>query len=82
MSATRVPSPLRPNTVRPFRLWDTKLKRNVPRRYYATERRALDSALVLIRWSHVGESIDVYDARVSNWIATYTRKVNTIQFTK
>jgi len=70
------------DTKRPFRLWDTVLKRDEPHRYYATERRAMDSALLLIRWAKVGRSLDVYDARIARWLGTYTRKVNSISFTR
>jgi hypothetical protein len=67
-------------TVRPYRLWDASEKRNVPHRCYSTERRALDSALLLIRWSAVSKSIEVYDITTARWLGTYTRRVDSIAF--
>jgi hypothetical protein len=69
-------------TVRPFRLWDSHANKNVPHRCYATERRALDSALLLVRWERIGRCIEVYDARTQRWIATFKRGLNSIEFTK
>lgn len=69
-----------PETVRPFRLWDSVEKEYVAHRWYATERRALDSALLLVRWEQVGRSIEVLDIRNMKWLATYTRRVNLIQY--
>lgn len=71
------------DTVRPFRLWNPQANppRNVPHRYYATERRALDAALLLVRWEKVGTTFEVYDCRRQHFIASYSRRVNTIAFT-
>jgi len=69
-------------TKRPYRIWDSVLKRDVPRRYYATERRALDSALLLVRWSQAGAALEVYDASIGRWLGTYKRGLRSIQITR
>lgn len=69
-------------TKRPFRLWNSGERRDEPHRYYATERRALDSALLLVRWAKVGTTFEVYDASVGRWLGTYKRGVSSISFTR
>jgi hypothetical protein len=76
------PYPRDKETVRPFRIWDSQEKRNVPHRCYATLRRALDSALLLVRWSKVGVTLEVYDLRTAKWLGTYARRVDSITFTR
>ena len=69
-------------TVRPYRLWDSEGKCYVPHRFYATERRALDQALLLVRWEKVGTTYEVLDvANGTSWIGTYARRVHSIEFT-
>jgi hypothetical protein len=70
-----------PETQRPFRIWDSEEKHDVQYRYYITERRALDTALLLVRWEKVGRTLEVYDVRTGRWLGTYKRGVNSIQFT-
>jgi len=69
-------------TSRPFRLWDSVRKKNVPYRYYGSARRALDGALLIVRWEQVGRTLEVYNALTGQWLGTYKRGVNSIQFTK
>jgi predicted acetyltransferase len=61
-------------TKRPFRLWDAIAKHDMPHRYYAIERNALNGALLEAAWAKVGTSIEVYDCRTARHIATFTRK--------
>lgn len=82
MNDARMTIPVIKDTVRPFRIWNATDRRNEPHRCYATERRALDSALLLVRWAKVGVSLEVYDARTAKWLGLYTRKVNSISFTR
>ena len=70
------------DTKRPFRIWDSVEKRDVAHRCYGTERRALDSALLIVRWERVGRTLEVYDIRTAKWIGTYTRRVDSITFSK
>jgi len=70
------------DSVRPFRIWESQEKVNVPHRCYKTLRRALDSALLLVRWSKVGVTLEVYDIRTAKWHGTYARRVDSITFTK
>lgn len=49
-------------------------------RYYATERRAHDVALVLVRWSPVDTMLEVVDQSVGKHLGTYHRKVNEMKF--
>lgn len=73
--------PIVEETKRPFRIWDAEKRRNVPHRCYITDRRALDSALLLTRWdSKVGETLEVYDVRGARFIGAFTRKANYIDF--
>jgi hypothetical protein len=68
------------DTKRPFRIWDSQEKREVPHRNYKTERRALDQALLLVRWSKVGVTLEVFDLRHAKHIGTYSRRVSSITF--
>jgi hypothetical protein len=70
------------DTKRPFRIWDSTAKREVAHRCYATERRALDSALLIVRWEKVGRTLEVFNIETGRWIGTYARRVDSIQFTK
>ena len=70
------------DTRRPFRIWDSVEKREVAHRCYATERRALDSALLIVRWEKVGRTLEVFDITTGRWIGTYARRVDAITFTK
>lgn len=74
-------APIIEETQRPYRLWNSEERRDEPHRYYATERRALDSALLLVRWAKVGVTLEVYDCRVGRCIGIYKRGVNSISFT-
>lgn len=71
-----------PKTKRPFRIWDSVRKKEVRWRCYKTERRALDSTLLIVRWAKVGETLEVYDITTAKWLGTYARKVNSITFEK
>lgn len=78
--SSKAPYPQTKDTVRPYRLWNANEKRNEPHRCYSTQRRALDSALLLVRWAHVGVSLEVYDITTARWLGTYTRRVDSITF--
>jgi hypothetical protein len=68
---------------RPFRLWDPKLKRNIPRRYYSDARRAHDRALTLCHWDcKAGEVIEVYSARNGLLLGVYKRGTGSVEFTR
>jgi hypothetical protein len=75
-------APVVADTKRAFRLCDTHKRSNVPHRFYATERRALDSALLLVRWARVGCTLEVYDARGMRFIAAYSRHIDSILFVR
>lgn len=67
---------------RPFRIWDARGKKNLPHRCYATERNAMNACLIEIRWSQVGETLEVYNAVTGKLSGQYTRKIASIAFTK
>ena len=67
---------------RPFRLWDSKLKRDIPSRRYATEYNALNAALILCKWMKIDHSIEVYSVVGGKLIGVYKRHVNSVSFTK
>ena len=69
----------KPETVRPFRLWDAKHKRNVPHRCYMHLRNAHNGALLEVRWSVVAASIEVYDIRTAALHGVYTRRIDGIE---
>jgi hypothetical protein len=60
----------KPDTSRPFRLYDAKANRFLRWRCYASKRNAHNGALVEVRWSK-GEVIEVIDVRYGRWLATY-----------
>lgn len=69
------------DSIRPFRLWDSVAKRNLRWRYYSDSRRAMNAALIEVRWSKVNETIEVYDCRNGRLLGTYKRSLNHIEFT-
>lgn len=71
----------RGEAVRPFRMWDHRNKKNLPYRCYGDSKRAHNAALVEIRWAHVGDSIELYDVRTQRSLGTYTRRVESVDFT-
>ena len=67
---------------RPYRLWDAVNRQNLRWRYYSDPKRAHLGALIECRWSPIGHTIEVYDARTARLLGQYTRRVNSIQFTE
>jgi len=70
-----------PDSSRPFRIYNTSTKRNVPHRCYATARNALDGALLLLKWEPSLVCVEVWDIRTSDWIGVFKRTSTAIQFT-
>jgi hypothetical protein len=68
-------------SLRPFRLWDTKNKRQMQWRYYAHKHNAHIGALIEARWAEVGTTIEVFDVRYGRLVGQYTRKLHTVAFT-
>jgi hypothetical protein len=69
------------DTQRPFRLWLSAARCYIPHRFYATEQRALDCALLWVKnESKIGQTVEVLDVRYGRWLATYSRRVNHIDF--
>jgi hypothetical protein len=70
------------DTKRPFRIWDSVEKREVPHRCYITERRAFDSALLIVRWEKVGRTLEVFNITNGKLLGVYARRVDSISFSK
>lgn len=66
------------DTVRPFRIWQPAKKKYHPGRFYSTERRAQDQALLLVRWEHVGTVFEVLDIRTMQWCGSYKRDLRAV----
>jgi hypothetical protein len=67
-------------TTRPFRLYDPSKVGYLPWRCYKYHRRAVIGALIEVKWSKVGTTIEVIDVRNGRLIGSYTRKVNSVVF--
>jgi hypothetical protein len=67
---------------RPFRLWDPRTKKHLVGKNYGNAHRAHDGALIAIRWGKVDDTIEVYNATTGKLEGQYTRKVNSVMFTK
>ena len=67
---------------RPFRIWDADAKKDLPYRYYAIKANAHNAALIEVRWSKVGVTLEVYDKRTAKLLGTYSRKLHTIAILK
>lgn len=65
---------------RPFRLWNPNLGEHLTHRNYATAAKAMIAALVEMRWTEVGHTLEVYDITTGALYGQYTRKVNSISF--
>lgn len=65
---------------RPYRLWDAVNRRNFRWRNYADPKRAHMGALIEARWSPIGATVEVYDARTGRLLGQYTRRVDSIRF--
>lgn len=70
----------RGEAVRPYRLWDAVNRQNFRWRCYSDPKRAHMGALIEARWSGIGATVEVYDARTGRLLGQYTRRVNSIQF--
>ena len=67
---------------RPFRLWDPKAKVYYRWRCYKYHRNAIIGALIEVKWAPVGTTIEVMDERNGKLVGAYTRRVNSVTFTK
>ena len=69
-------------TVRPFRIYDSKTKEFLRWRYYSDSRRCHIGALIEIRWAEVGSVYEVIDVSIGRMIGQYKRGVHDIKFLK
>ena len=69
-------------TVRPYRLWDSKKKQDLRWRYYSDHVRAHNAALIEVRWAKIDEVIEVYNCLSGRLLGTYKRNLNSISYTK
>lgn len=63
------------DTVRPYRLWDAKEKRNLRWRCYANKRNALIGALIETAMLDIGKTVEVYDCRYQTLQGQFTKRV-------
>lgn len=66
--------PINRDTLRPFRLWDAKAKKQLQWRNYAFVWSALDGAWKEMQWVKINTTIEVYDTTTGNHIASFTMK--------
>ena len=66
---------------RPFRIYDSKTKKNLRSRCYSIFRNAHVSALIHCRWGKVGDVLEVVDTN-GGMYGQYKRGVSGITFTK
>lgn len=69
-------------TVRPYRLWDAKLKQWTRWRCYLYPRKAHIAAWIETRWGKVGDVIEVVDIRVGALLGQYVRTPTAVEFHK
>lgn len=62
------------STLRPFRLWLAKEKRQMRWRYYAFSWSAIEGAWAEIQWAHAGQAIEVFNTNNGQHIATFAMK--------
>jgi len=72
--------PRNDESLRPFRLWNANTKEQMRWRYYSDKKHAHIGALIEVRWSEVGTTIEVFDTTTGRLLGQYTRKVNTVAF--
>lgn len=63
---------------RHFHIWDEVALRDLPWRYYADEKRAINAALTLLYWLELGNSYTVYDSSNGEVIRVFARKIRGI----
>lgn len=66
--------PVEKGTLRPFRLWDAKKGKQLRWRNYAFAWTAVSGAWEEIQWAKVNQSIEVFNIRTGQHIATFTMK--------
>lgn len=66
--------PVNTGTVRPFRLWDAKAKRQLQWRNYAYTWSAIAGAWAEIQWAKPNTNIEVFDIRNGRHIATFSMR--------
>lgn len=79
------PYPYRQDTVRPFRMWDTRggpLGRGgtVPYRYYSDLNRCRIGALIEMKTRSIGEVVEVIDVRIQKYHGAYKRTIKGVDF--
>lgn len=67
---------------RPFRVWDWRRNQHVVGRCYKHVRRALDGALLIVRWAAIGDTFEIYDVRTGQLLGRYLRTPTGIKFVK
>lgn len=65
---------------KPIRIWDAKAKKHCVGRYYKYHRNAHDGALLMSRWSKVGHTLEIIDARTGKLLGQYTRNLHGITY--
>lgn len=61
----------KPDTLRPYRLYNAKANVQIKHRYYSSQRHAEWGVLKELKWLPVGTVIDVIDVRVGHLLCTY-----------
>jgi hypothetical protein len=70
-----------PESVRPFRIWDVKNRKDVRYRYYTDRKRAHRGAYEELRWEgEVGDVYEIYNCHTGACDGQYRRGVDSIQF--
>jgi len=68
---------------RPYRIWDAESGTFLVGRNYKHYRNAHNAALIIVRWSRVGQTLEILNVTSGNrMLAQYTRKATTISFMK
>jgi hypothetical protein len=68
------------DTLRPFRIWDSRAKKHVRWRNYSDAVRGHNAALVLISWEEPGAALELYDVRSGKLLGQYVRTPTSVKF--
>jgi len=70
------------DSVRPFRIWDARAKKQCIGRNFKYSRNAHDRALLMLRWGKVGMQLEVFDIETGKLMGQYVRGLHAVSFTK
>lgn len=82
MAKRKTPYPIHPDSVRPFRFWDSLTNKQMKYRYYGLIRSAHLGILWELKLAKPGQVFQLIDVRNGRLLGEYKRTLDSIKFIK